>query len=552
MRLYHSHLSTIAKFIYTVIGLVILASCSSPQATQASIQVYITADGKTLTVQLPAGSTVQQALDRAELSLNTLDHSEPPEYTILHQGATVRLVRVTEEFEIEQVVIPYEQQILRNESLPVDKEVLVQRGKTGLQEITFRRIYEDGIEVTSGPVAVKSTIVEEPVSEIRMIGVQAPFSPITIPGKLVYLRDGNVWMIEGNTGNRRALLTTGDLDARIFSLSPDGSWLLFTRRAGVEGRINDLWAANLDRQSALEGGNASSEEQRLIDLNVTNVVHFADWVPGSNTKIVFSTVEPRAAPPGWQANNDLIALTFSPSGWTTKWITILDPNSGGVYGWWGTNFLWDQNNGRLAYARPDSLGMVDYKEGIITSTLEILPLQTHSDWAWVPGITWGPDGNAIYATDHIAQSGTESPEESQAFDLVAVLPEGNSSLHLVTQTGMFAYPMASPLQTQTTGEIDYQIAFLQAIFPEQSETSRYRLVVMDRDGSNRRPLFPPEESAGLEPQLNWGAWSPASLESTSNYAIAVLHRGNLWLVDTISGEGIQVTGDGLTTRVIWR
>jgi len=170
----------------------------------------------------------------------------------------------------------------------------------------------------------------------------------------------------------------------------------------------------------------------------------------------------------------------------------------------------------------------------------------------VPGITWGPDGNALYTVDHVAQPGAVSPEESQTFDLAAVLMGGGPSLHLVSQTGMFAYPMTSPLQIQPTGEIDYQVAFLQAIFPEQSETSRYRLVVMDRDGSNHRLLFPPEESTGLEPQLNWGAWSPAPMESSNNYAIAVLHQGNLWLVDAISGETIQVTGDGLTTRVIWR
>jgi hypothetical protein len=503
-------------------------------------------------IQLPAGSTVQQAIDQAGLSLNTLDRTEPAEYTILRQGANVHLIRVTEEFEIEQMIIPYEQQTLRNESLPVDKEVLIQKGKTGLQEITYRRIYEDGMEVTSGPVVVKSVIVEEPIPEIRMIGIQAPFSPVAIPGKFVYLRDGNVWIIEGNTGNRRAVLTTGDLDGRIFSLSSDGSWLLCTRRSGVEGRINDLWAANLNQDTTQQGEIIPQEEQRMIDLNVSNVVHFADWVPGSNTKIIFSTVEPRAAPPGWQANNDLITLTFSTSGWTTKWITVLESNSGGVYGWWGTNFLWSVDGQNMAYTRPDSIGVVNFDEGIITSTLKITPLQTHSDWAWVPGITWGPDGNALYTVDHVAQPGAVSPEESQAFDLAAVLSGGGPSLHLVSQIGMFAYPLASPLQTQSTGEIDYQIAFLQAVFPEQSETSRYRLLVMDRDGSNRRLLFPPEESAGLEPQLNWGAWSPAPMETNGNYTIAVLYQGNLWLVDTINGEAIQVTGDGLTTRLIWR
>jgi hypothetical protein len=117
---------------------------------------------------------------------------------------------------------------------------------------------------------------------------------------------------------------------------------------------------------------------------------------------------------------------------------------------------------------------------------------------------------------------------------------------------MFAYPLASPLQTQASGDIDYRIAYLQAIFPTQSETSRYRLTVMDRDGSNRQELFPAEESPGLEPQQHWGTWSPTTMPESGNFAIALLYQGNLWLVDAFSGEAWQITGDGLTTRIIWR
>ena len=121
--------------------------------------------------------------------------SRPP-YTVLSDGAQVRLIRVTEEFEVEQVTLPFERQTLRNESLPVEKEVLIQRGKNGLQEITYRRVFEDGVEVSSQPIPVNSVILEEPVPEIRMIGVQTPFSPVEIPGELYYLRDGNLWEIE--------------------------------------------------------------------------------------------------------------------------------------------------------------------------------------------------------------------------------------------------------------------------------------------------------------------------------------------------------------------
>jgi hypothetical protein len=540
---------------------VVMAGCASPVATQALIQVNITADGETLSLQLPPGSTVQQALDKAGISLEALDRSEPPVYTVLGDGASVRVIRVTEEYEVQQVVLPFEQQTLRNESLPVEQEVLIQRGKNGLQEITYRRVFEDGVEVSSQPIPVNTVIVEEPVPEIRMIGVQTPFSSVGVPGKLYYLRDGNLWLIEESTGNRRAVLTTGDLDGRILSFSDDGDWLLYTRRSKVDGRINDLWVSYIGEGVAAEGTPVPKEDQRNVDLDVQNVIHFADWVPGSDTKIVFSTVEPRPTAPGWQANNDLQSLTFSTTGWTTKWTTILEANSGGVYGWWGTSFQWSPDNRRLVYVRPDSIGLVDYKTGAMTNTLEIAPLQTRRDWAWVPGITWGPDGNALYTVSHAGGPAGLSPEESPNFDLIAVtgstggetpwLSGAGRTLPLASQTGMFAYPSASPLQ-EMGGASDYQIAYLQALFPEQSETSPYRLAVMDRDGSNRQLLFPGKESAGMEPQQYWGAWSPMPLSGSGHYALAVIYQGNLYLVDVVNGEASQVTGDGLTTRVIWR
>ena len=537
-------------------ALLFAAGCAQVQTSQAMVKVALLADGQTIELELPAGSTVQQALDQAELELTELDRTDPPVYTVLGDGSQVRLVRVSEEFEVEQVVIPYEQQTLRNESLPVDKEVLIQRGKTGLQEITYRRVYEDGVQVSSQPIPVKAVIAEEPVPEIRMIGVQTPFAPIEIPGNLLYLRDGNIWKIEGSTSNRRALVTTGDLDGRILTLSEDGKWLLFTRLSEETGKINSLWAADISEGGELEPG-SSQKEITPVSLGVENVTQFADFVPGAVNKVVFSTVEPRDSAPGWQANNDLNVATFSDNGWTTQWTTILEPNAGGVYGWWGTGFLWDPAGAYLAFSRPDSVGILDYRTGIMTTTLNILPLQTHRDWAWVPGFTWGPDGKALYTIDHVAPDGALNPEESQVFDLTAVLLESGPTLHLVSQTGMFAYPLASPLQEQAGG-VDYQIAFLQALFPDQSETSRYRLTVMDRDGSNQKSVFPAPDRPGMEPQQNWGDWSPtplpagSALSSGADYALAVIYEGNLWIVNTRTDEAVQVTGDGLTTRLLWR
>ncbi|MCK4975442.1 MAG: G5 domain-containing protein, partial [Anaerolineales bacterium] len=362
--------------------------------------VVVSADEQSVNVQVPAGSTVQQALDKAGLALGTLDRVEPPSYTLLTNGATIRVIRVEEEFTVEQEIIPFERKILQTESLPDQEKLLAQSGENGLQEITYRHVFEDGVEVSKR--SVKYVVVKEAVPEVVMVGIQTPFTQVSIPGRLVYLLGGNAWMMEQTTANRRPLINSGDLDGRVFELSSDGNLLLFTRNSADEEEINTLWAAEI-----------TEDPLELIDLGVSNIIHFADWLPGSNSKIVFSTVEPRSTAPGWQANNDLYALSFSPTGWVSNWQEkpVLEPNSGGVYGWWGMDFVWSPDGEKLAYARPDSVGVLDFNDGVLTPTLEIAPLQTGGDWAWIPGVSWDPYGNLLYTVNH------EPPEDSQQFDV---------------------------------------------------------------------------------------------------------------------------------------
>jgi len=516
----------------------LLASCSQTPTPQSQIDIQVTADGKTFEVQVLPGSTVMQALEVAGIELGEQDLVEPPATTVLLEATLVRVKRMTEEFTVEQEIIPFERQVLQTESLPAQEMLLAQRGENGIQEITYRHVIEDGVEVSRN--AVKWVVVKEAIAEITMVGIQQPFTPLTIPGRLAYLLAGNAWLMEGTTANRRPITNYGDLDGRIFSLSPDGNWLLFTRQANDPDQINSLWAAQLEGETA-----------RIVDLKVDNVVHYADWVPNSTSlKVSFSTVEPRSTAPGWQANNDLNILTFSGSGWVSKWDTYLEANSGGVYGWWGTGFTWDPYGEWLAYVRPDQIGLLDFENASLSPIMDILPLQTHSDWAWVPGLTWSPDSKALYTVDHISTSGVTSAEESPWFDLIAISFAGAAPVNLVSQVGMFAYPTCSPLKTQPNGEKSYQVAFLQAIFPAQSDTSRYRLTLMDRDGSNRTVVFPTEGKPGLEPQRV--VWSPVPQEEQERLAIAVIYQGNIWLVMPDTLEAIQVTGDGLASRLAWR
>lgn len=515
----------------------LLAGCRSPKVRSEEINISLNADGQTLPLQLPAGANVEDALAQADIELGEFDRVEPPLYTLLNEGDEIDITRVEEEFSTQEEIIPFEQQIVRNESLAEGETRLIQVGKNGLREITYRTVYENGVEVSNS--AVKRVTLQEATPQITMVGVQAIFAPIPAPGVIAYLSGGNAWIMEDSTATRRPLVTSGDLDGRIFTLSPNAGWLLYTRKSEKDPteEINTLWAVS-----------TTGSPKDPISLGVSNVVHYAGWRPNGGTRIYYSTVEPRAAAPGWQANNDLYQVSFS-AGWSTTPKEIIEANAGGIYGWWGINFAWSPNGKELAYARPDSIGLVDMNKGEFEPLLNITELSTYSDWAWIPGFSWGADSRTLFSVSHAPASNLVSAEESPFFDLSAVPIDKPNNIILAEQTGMFSYPASSALRPSGKENM-YQIAYLQAIFPSQSESSRYRVIVMDRDGSNRRVLFPPEDVQGIEPQTP--VWAPAPIPGQKGDFLAVVYQGNLWLIDSGSGQAHQITGDGTITRIDWR
>ena len=331
------------------------------------------------------------------------------------------------------------------------------------------------------------------------------------------------------------VVTSGDLDGRIFSLSPEGTWLLYTRKADTTDSINKLWAIDL-----------TEKDSEPIYLRVKNVITHAAWVPGAALTITYSTVEPRTTAPGWQANNDLQWLSFDEKGMILSTREIIEPNAGGIYGWWGTEFTWSPDGEEIVYARPDSIGWVDVTDGQLIPLIQLTPLQTGSDWAWVPGIGWAEDHSLFYTVTHTARPGYTNDETSQLFALTAFISSKNGpAVDIIPQSGMFAYPSPSPM----SADGNFKIAYLQAIFPEQSQTSRYRLVTMNQDGSNQSNIFPPEGSQGLEPQQVF--WSPYRLEDNSLW-ISAIYQGNLWLINPDNDSRQQITGDGSISRIDWK
>ena len=455
------------------------------------------------------------------------------------------VTRIREEFYTEKVMIPFEHQEFVNEAIPEGESRLSQSGVNGVRENTFRRVFEDGIQVSD--TQVKSEVITKPVPEIVMIGSQEVFTSLTIPGKLAYLSAGNAWIIENATANRRCVVSTGDLDGRIFSLSKDGNFLLFTRLSSEPNSINSLWIATVNDNPA-----------KIIDLGAKNIIHYAEF--SSDSKMVaYSTGEWLDTTPGWQANNDLYEIKISSSGDIGEPELIKEAGSGGVYGWWGMDLSWSPDQTRFLFSRPDGIGTIDLLDSARKIIFEITPYQTDGDWAWVPGVSWSPEGKSIYTVNHVTPNENKT-NGSQQFDLVVIHLNSGTPMTLVQNVGMFAYPIVSPTNknlalinldnSEFLDENAFSVAYLQAIYPAASETSDYRLFIVDGDGSNRKSLFPEEDAGGLKPQHI--AWSPMALENNDTYAIALIYNGNIWIIETGNGIAHQITGDGLTSRIDWR
>jgi hypothetical protein len=507
-----------------IILLLFLSACQ-PTTTQAQIiQIKILHDQTTTQISVPAGLTVQQILTQAELQLNPLDTVTPSTDSVISQAQTLKIVRVTETFEVEEKTLPFESQSVKNESLPVGQTLLIQAGENGEQSITYRVLAEDGIEKSRTIVKTETTQAAKP--EIIMVGIQSPFKSVEINGTLAYISSANAWIMQANTGNRREVVNSGDLDGRIFVLSPNQHWLLFSRSAGEDEKqtINSLWVVDLN-----------ANDSQPISLNVKNVVNYAEWVPGKEATLAYSTVEWRSTAPGWQANNDLQVLTFGEDGKVLATKTLIDTNTGGIYGWWGTIYSFSPDASEIAYARPDSIGLVDSKEGTLNPIQGFTPYQTQGDWAWVPQLAWTADHALLYAV---------LPEENDTgFDLFAYLSTSQNIFALQQNVGMFSYPVVSAVDD--TG--NFSVAFLSATNPEQSDTSKYELRIMDRDGSNVKKLFPGEGVQGLSPQFV--VWSPSGEGQT---VLAFIAQGNLEFVDTDTGALTQITGDGSVSKIDWK
>ncbi|MCL5950459.1 MAG: G5 domain-containing protein [Chloroflexi bacterium] len=139
-----------------------------------------------------------------------------------------------------QQAIPFERTLIRDESYPEGRMRVVQLGENGTIQIVYTITIENGQQVSRRETGRQ--IVLQPKDEILAIGTQGSLPSIPVAGMVTYLANENAWVMRNDSSDKRPLTTTGDLDGRVFSLSADGRYLLYSR-AGAENStvLNSVW-----------------------------------------------------------------------------------------------------------------------------------------------------------------------------------------------------------------------------------------------------------------------------------------------------------------------
>jgi hypothetical protein len=207
------------------------------------------------------------------------------------------------------------------------------------------------------------------------------------------------------------------------------------------------------------------------------------------------------------------------------------------YAWWGRSYAWSPDGTYLAYAQADEIGILAVADRQPLPVVNFPPFRTQSQWAWVPAVSWSSDGYLLAFVAHEGDLEGLSPEDSPIFGLWVASADGELKVRLAEEVGMWSAPRWSPAGTDL-------LVYGQAQSPRNSQDSRYELFVMDRDGSNKRYLFPPEGLMGLRgPGLVWSPWEDSLL---------LEYEGNLYRVPVTGDEDlVQLTSDGQSSHARW-
>jgi len=143
--------------------------------------------GEIMVVGRSAAPTVAQALSDIGIPLGGLDYSIPAPSEPVPEAGQIRLIRVSEQVQLEQRPLPFETLYQPLDNLEIDQRQFVEPGTYGVVAEQVRVRMEDGLEVSR---AIEGQwVAQEPADEIIGYGTQIVVRSVATPdGQLEYWR----------------------------------------------------------------------------------------------------------------------------------------------------------------------------------------------------------------------------------------------------------------------------------------------------------------------------------------------------------------------------
>ena len=477
--------------VFAVVAVaIVMAGCSGPTEDDF-ISAVVVADGDEKMLTFASIITVEEMLSSAGINLGARDRVSHLLSLPIADGMRVTVRRVRETQDCLRENLPYERTLVAYEAIPPGEERLARAGRDGMKESCYRIVLEDNVE-TERTLIRQPIVIQQPQDEIVYVGPSNLAPNMQISGRLSYINNGTVWTILGNAAQKRLLSATEGLDSLVLSQNSRGSHLLYTATAGATDEfLNELWLLDF------------SFDTRPVKLPPGDVL-YAEWRPGSSYEIAYSTAEAALGGLGWRALNNLWLMQIDPLSGRARSIEEIVPESrGGAFGWWGTAYRWSPQGDQMAWANPESVGVIDFERKRLVPLADYAAFDSSQSWVWLSSLAWSHDSRFVASVTHGSPLGSEPPESSPVFDLAVTRADGAISAIVRSSVGMWSGPSFSPRLpgAEVAGEQGY-LAWMQARYPHNSNNSEYDLMVADRDGSNQRRLFPAAGSArGAQGQL---------------------------------------------------
>ncbi|MBN1259059.1 MAG: PD40 domain-containing protein [Anaerolineae bacterium] len=243
----------------------------------------------------------------------------------------------------------------------------------------------------------------------------------------VYTVERNIWAAVGYNAPRQ--LTFEGLDS-VPRLSPDGNWILFNRgepEALAEVGPFALWVIGVDGSGARSlvlpedlpgepGTPAGEDEEGMLD-RLPYQVH---WLPDSSG-VAFNTLLETGY--GLLTKDDLWIATLE----SDAPLQLLPDGTGGAFAHAPAGDL-------ILVADADSVAMANANGTDRREVLAFEPVNTASEYAYIPQPVWLPDGTA-----GLAAISSPAPFEPGAEGLLWSLPRSGAAERLATAPGLFLF-----------------------------------------------------------------------------------------------------------------